>query len=507
MARSRFLAGGVAGFLLLLVSIITPENTAQQPATMCDPICVKDYPTLKAAFAAAAGRTLLFEPGKTYVSFEELTVPNSTVIDLQGACLRFDWPGPHYLLKIESNVSILNGTIENFGGGAEEGFRQTILGYNVKNVTIRNIAFRHGMNNMCAIAMYGDVENVAVENVVGLRYDEFDDTGRITHSASVGTMFISHWWWDRPTFNLEEADGNNDWKTNHPRNIRLHNIAAQGKFEQAVWFSGSFNCMLQNLNVSARQGVFVYPGDFGELFAHERFRGKIMKGILLENITIDESSTEIKDGKPVKGRGITVTSLASHTFRDGRAPLDPRPVDVIGDVTIKNVCLRGVIPVGQPVAIDPVGIVLSGTVNTRVLGGTIERFGEGIVMANQAYGIIVDGLGISSCRWAGIRVKVDTDQVDPSRSIVIQNCKIVSNGSLGTDDTASGISLELCADVKITGNSFGRIQGEETQFHSVYLDKGCSNVRLYGNHTFSQRGQAAYRHLESVLTDSIAQQP
>jgi hypothetical protein len=425
-----------------------------------------DTASIKAALLAAAGKTLVFEPYKTYFVTEEIEIPKHTTVDLQGATIQFHRIGQGYLFKLSNNVSIANGTIQNTGGtggAAIEGYRQTIFGFNVKSITIKNIEFQHGLANLIAIGLYGDVSNILVENVHG---------GLPSGFQPIGTMFISHWWWNTPKYDKSDDKHADGRKTNHPRNIVVRNITAEGQMKEAVWLSGSYNCKLQNISVEAAKGITVYPGDYGQDFVDSKFIRKINRNIEIENVMITNCLIY----------GVRLTSYGGHK----KSGYVAKPVT--GNISLRNFTI-----VGKGEKIQE-GVFASGATNARICDGTITSFQRGITLGKEAYGIAIENVIINSCKTSGISI---SHQPEVSRSISITNCKIHNNNQQSGDKDVkanSGIYLNNCSDVKISNNSFGQISGDEKQYASVCFTNSANALYFQNNHYFS-----ALRSKEPIL--------
>lgn len=425
-----------------------------------------DTASVLAAFSAAAGKTLVFEPDKTYLVTNEIIIPAYTTVDLQGATIQFHQVGQGYLFKLSNNVSIINGTIQNTGGtggAAIEGYRQTIFGFNVKNITIKNIEFQHGLANLAAIGLYGDVSNILVENVHG---------GLPSGFQPVGTMFISHWWWNIPKYDKSDDKHADGRRTNHPRNIVVRNITAEGQMKEAVWLSGSYNCKLQNISVEASKGITVYPGDYGQDFANSKFVRKINRNIEIENVMITNCLIY----------GIRLTPYGGH-----------KESGYIAKPVTGNISLRNFIVVGEGDQAEE-GVFASGATNARICDRTITSFQRGITLGKEAYGTVIENVTINSCKTYGIGVD---HKPEISRSISITNCKIYNNNQQpGNKDVKanSGIYLNNCSDVKISNNSFGQINGNESQYASVCFTSSAKALYFQNNHYFS-----ALRSKEPIL--------
>jgi hypothetical protein len=430
---------------------------------------------LVAAVAASANKTLLFNctSGTSYFSSAELSLPSGCTIELNGSTLTFFRPGQLYLFTLNNvqRCSIRNGTILNTGGNLSlsmDGYRQTIRCFNVYRCSFSNLTFGHAIGVVPCIAVYGNSNDIDVENILATKPSGY---------SNINTVFISHWWWNTPSYDkaisthtqVAAAYPSNPSYlfTNHPNNIRVKNITSDHRLVQGLWFSSSFNVTVENVNVESEEGIYVSPGDYGVDYANPQFVGKVSKNIAIENFVQTNGAAF----------GIYITANGSSSDLGAATPVPAL-------VSVSNFLVAGGTGAGSGF-----GVFMSGEVNTRLaLGRIYGGWQYGIAIGNACYGVEVRDVQVYGCTERGISVASSSGQ-PAARNVTIEDCWIYNNNTGNTAvNTNSGVYITNAEAIRVSRNEFGLKTGTENQRTSVYLastNGTVTNASLFFNHTYS----------------------
>lgn len=244
---------------------------------------------LQAAFAAAAGKRLTAEPGKVYLTTDELVIPSYADIDFCGSQLNYtiNVNGKNCLrFQNCTGAKVRNVTIRPVGVtfGDHGGSRMpVVLGEygntfgNTPNrdILLENVTVRGGFAAMNAFAIFGDSARVKLVNPKVI--------GEVA-PASAGIGILVHW----------SADNTGTPTTTyHPHDIIIENPyfekTALGTVQEqpsCIFLSAAHNVTITNLiGDDINTGVYVYPGDFGYTFARPS-DGTAVRNIRIVNPTM-----------------------------------------------------------------------------------------------------------------------------------------------------------------------------------------------------------------------------
>ena len=449
---------------------------------------------LTAALAASTGKTLRFSctSGTAYLMSSQASVPNRCQIDLNGATLTFLRPGQQYLFTLDSvtDCAITNGTIHNTGSSLAlpmDGYRQTIRCFNVTNCRFADLTFAHAIGVVPCIAVYGQSSGLIVENIVATKPGGYND---------IDTIFISHWWWNTPSYNKSVSTRTQVlaafpstpayWVTNHPNEISIRNITSDHRLQTGMWFSGSYNVSVSNVDCMSRRGIFVYPGDYGVDFAASKYVGKVSKNIHLSNIVITDGETS----------GLYFTANGSSSDLGACVP-------VACQVTATNVVLAGGTGAGSGF-----GVFLSGEVNTRLcLGRIYGGWQYGVAIGDACYGVEIRDVQLSQCTERGFSIASSSGQ-PAARNITVEDCWIFDNNtSAVANNRNSGVYITNAESTRINRNEFGVRTGTENQRLGVYIDATngtVTNASLSFNHTYTSATNSGYQTLTASNLQVLA---
>lgn len=242
---------------------------------------------LQAAFAASAGKLLKAEPGKTYFVTDELLIPSNATVDFCGSTLRYtiNVDGKSCLrFKNVNNSELRNVVIEPVGTmvvapHTGDSRMPVVVGEYIghpanhvcQNIRISGVKVIGGFPAMNAIAVFGQSENIIIENPV------IEGT---SEPASAGIGILVHWSpdnYDAPT------------KTYHPRNVKIVNprfrkcaLGATAEQASCIFLSGAFNVRVENIDAyDVNTGFYVYPGDYAFTYAADLAASQV-SGIVIE---------------------------------------------------------------------------------------------------------------------------------------------------------------------------------------------------------------------------------
>lgn len=403
---------------------------------------------------AGTNKTLYGQQGKNYVFSKQVDVQDCT-LDFKAATAILQQSGQVNCFYCIGSGSVHNVTIDHNGvvGGGVSGVTQyPILGYDIKGSSFKNIIFTAPtISNRIGIAMYGDVDNIDIDNIEFLG------------SADWGQGIIAHW---RTSDGLAPSVAN---PTRHPRNIRIRNVKAgtmsnTGTLVSVVFLSGCYNVEADNIMAdSSERLISVYPGDYSNEFSTADEADLVNNGITINNPSINST-----DGASIHitGRGTLSTSLS-----DSR-------------VVINNPTLKGD-------GSSSFGIFTSYSKGVECNGGKIYSHQYNIALGESVKKFTIDGSTITEGSDRGVSCGIGNTIINENISIL--NCNIFNNN---TNDNAlpqsSGVYADNTEGMHVVNNFFGIIAGGEKQYNSVGIGSSCDDINLGGNTTYSARTSNAY---------------
>lgn len=405
-------------------------------------------------YAANTNKTVYTQSDGTFLFSQQVNVENCT-LDFRGSLVVLNQSGQVNCFYCIGSGSVHNATIDHNGtiGGGVSGVTQyPILGYDIQGSSFKNIVFTEPtISNRIGIAMYGDVDNIDIENIEFLG------------SADWGQGIIAHW---RTSDGLAPTVSN---PTRHPRNIRIRNVKADtmsntGSLVSVVFLSGCYNVEADNITTnSSERLVTVYPGDYSNEFSTASEADLVNNGI-----TINSPSIDLTNGASihVTGKGTLSSSLA-----DSR-------------VIINNPTLKGD-------GASSFGIFTSYSKGVKCNGGKIYAHQYNVALGESVKKFTINGSDITEGADRGVSCGIGNTIINENISIL--NCSIYNNN---LNDNAllqsSGIYADNTEGMHINNNYFGIISGGEKQYNSVRIGSSCDDINLGGNATYSAGTSNAY---------------
>lgn len=413
---------------------------------------------LKNAIEKMGGRkvTLYGDHNRNYVFSDKIEVDTLT-LDFRDSLVTLQHVGQKDCFVVKNSGSILNATIDHDGsvGGGITGITQyPILGYDIKCSKFKGLKFTAPtINGRVAIACYGDVE--------GVELDDIEFLG----SANWGMGIIFHWLCADGTVNASALN-----KTRHPRDLKIGNVKADelsntGSLVSTVFLSGCYNAIVENAKTdTCRNLISVIAGDYANEFAVDRDLPFVGNGITI----INPASRRVNGAAGIRVQGDGV--LTTRRLRMG--------------VKIINPTLRGE-------SNTAFGVLAFRSSGVEVVGGKIWAFRFGMTFGSGCKGGRIAGTELHDNWQRGVS---SDGSGEFNTNISIVGCKVHNNNIEDTTGVGnSGIYVRETKGCLISGQHFGLQGGPEKQFHSVYVDTTSDNIKLSDNHTYSSKSTVAYQ--------------
>jgi hypothetical protein len=418
-----------------------------------------------AAYATDKKRGVDFEPNKTYKYSDFVSFFDAGVLDFKNSLVVFEHSGNSTGLQLKGQTGIRNSRHQNNGtpsGVLGPAGQRDIVALDVHDTEFTNIKFVSGSNNYAPFNILGNSYNLDIDKI------EFEsaqwDMGCICHWATVSDSAATDY-----SADIAFAAGVGN-ATTHPHNIRVGNIkgntwTAAGSLVSLLFLSGCYDVDGANFNADQINTLItVIAGDYAQEFAPTMIAQYINTGIRLANFNCNQITGT--KGVSISGAG----GLTSSRTKAGVLLINPN----IRSTTVGT----------------RYGIFVDNCAATQITGGTITGFSRSVFGQRNVTGLSIEGLTCINATDGGIIISSDEDA---NHGVNIRHCKIYANNtSTSTSLDNSGITLVNTVGAFISGNTFGFPGATETQQHSVYVNDGCNNITLSGNHSFDSAQTSAY---------------
>lgn len=238
-----------------------------------------DTVNVQSILLASAGSRVVFEQGETHVFYDQIVIPESTNVDLNGCTLRFETTGAKNNIVMSSGSSLENGKVVNAGSGfSGHGGNQCPIiigdygtGVGVSSVALRDLEITTARPNGNGILVTSDSNDIDIERI------KFPD------SDLIGRPILIHW----GGANTPSAG------TTHPHDIRIRDIRTgtltnTDASASVVFISAAYDVTIDGINVEEVEcmaGVVqTFAGDYGNYYASEVVAPRVMRGINISNV-------------------------------------------------------------------------------------------------------------------------------------------------------------------------------------------------------------------------------
>jgi hypothetical protein len=422
-----------------------------------------DTTAIKNALTAAAGGTLVFEINKTYLSTDELLIPEYTTINLNESKVLFNITGNKRCFEPLNHVTIKNGHIELAGsaytGAGDSGAPIAVGRFAVgrNNITVDNVRISSNKDDGSGIIIMSDSNNISLTNI----YFE--------PSAFVGRAIEVHW------------GGNDTTGTTHPHNINIKNIyinnysKASGVGLAGIFLSAVYNVSIDNVQIIDSPtfvGITIFGGDLGFEYATP--------------VALQEQG--MVNVRVTNFNAIKVQVFAFFQF------ISPFIANIIpAQVTLSNCYGTG------EDATDPTnrGIYFNSCQNINIETTTLSGFYNGIVFQDKVDEVTIDNCIIKNSREAGlfytnIGVTPDGNKLKITNNLFENN----NAGSFATQADILGFGIK---DSTISNNVFNSSFVD----NNIRLDNTSSNIIVSENTSVNMDPTAGPVFVFGNLADSL----
>ena len=398
---------------------------------------------LTEAFAAGAGKKIIFEPNKTYRTSEELELTDDSSLDLNGSTLNFSVSGAKKCLVINSNSVVENGKIDNVVGNntiqdviSVGRFTDQLTRH---NVIIRNLTIDSSTTGGNGIDILGDSSNVIVDNI------------NFPSNAELATAVQVHYGTDGAAPPVT---------TYHSHNIKISNIKCEDFTYSAsaaaiIWISAGYNVDVSNISVHACPDmpiVFIYAGDYGFQFASlSGIRTTGSSGIKISGIY----------GKAFKAVAVSMKNILGAPLKLWQSAVDISAVSVFGYGATDSLSN---------------GIDLNACDNITLRDSELREFYANVFIGDDVLNVTIEKSNFESAYALGIDVRSSGGE-----GITISSNNFEGNNQGGVA-TGSDIRIQDADGVLIENNVMSSALAKQ----NVLLDvapNSPSNVRVVGNHS------------------------
>jgi hypothetical protein len=418
-----------------------------------------------AAYATDKKRGVDFEPNKTYKYSDFVSFFDAGVLDFKNSLVIFEHSGNSTGLQLKGQTGIRNSRHQNNGtpsGVLGPAGQRDIVALDVHDTEFTNIKFVSGSNNYAPFNILGNSYNLDIDQI------EFEsaqwDMGCICHWATVSDSAATDY-----SADIAFAAGGGN-ATTHPHNIIVNNLkggtyTAAGALVSHLFLSGCYNIFGVNIRATSVNRIStVIAGDYANAFssiAESRFIGS---GIMLNNLSCNQITGS--EGVIVSGAGqLTASVLKMEVLIN-----NPKIRSTLGGTT-------------YGIRVDNISAV-------KVNGGSVLGFSRSIFGQRNVHGFTAENTIISESTTGG--VLFDSDD-ETNTNIILRGLKVHSNNTSSSAAlSASGIVIRATNGAQIESCFFGVDGSAEGQQHSVYVEDGCDNITLTGNHTYSSAQTSAY---------------
>lgn len=410
------------------------------------------------AFAAAAGKTLEFEPGKTYRVSSEITPGEGTTVKQNGATLNLGSAGGQRCIVVPTGLNWIGGggTVKNIGTGSiGHGGNQCpfvigdyLTGAGYHAISIQDVVIENTMLGTNGIMITGGSYDVHLTNL------SFPD------SATLTIPILAHWGGADVLVGGATPSG-----STHPHNIRIANISVGNLTRDTgggacVTLSAVYDVIVENVaagNIQCEHGiVFTFAGDNGGYYAGEYIKQLVMTGIHIRNA----SALSTKKGGLIQCR----------------STLDPEKAIYPGP-TYENYKIVNVDSAKT-------GLIVGNCLGARIVNPRIAGALVGISTAENADRVQILGGEIKDCQTYGVNLSNTPLPTNPEVSRTkISNCGVGGGASAQIRVNADNATIRNC----VLGLSSG-----ESATYGVRVEATAVGCEIIGNHCNGTAGGAAF---------------
>jgi hypothetical protein len=427
------------------------------------------------AFLAIGGPVCLFG---TAAITDEITVPDGVHINATGATINFSGTGTTTpCFRMGNNTSLIGATINMSNQAGGLGPRAHVLignygtGVGVSNVHLSGLTITGGHDDINPIFITGDSHNVVIENI------------KVPDNARIGRVIEAHWG-NSNNHNTTGPTHTGGTYTKHPHNITIRNVECgeltyAGYGAAVVLLSAAYNVTIENVRAKACDvGFYVFPSDFGFVYAEAEVTAIGASGISIRNCTFRKVRVA---GVRVKGQPLSETS-ARNKVR----------------VLVENVRVEG-----DGVTANSVGMDFTHTEHATVRGCHASVFRQhGFIASTDARDTTFEDCHATNNYWSGFAA-IGSSGNEPKHTRII-GCRAYGNATSTTsDEQRAGVAFQAAHYTTVRDCILGDEGVTETQKFGVYAYFNTLYATITGNSVRNVAASGTGIYTDVALSDQV----